>query len=210
MNRPPGLAPKMLQQGLMKCFCQRLGVAALTLGAALDTSIAARADFYVATNGNDAWSGLLPAPTANATDGPFATLEAARNAIRSLKSRSGLPVGGVRVSLRGGRHMRQSSFSLSGGNDSGTLTSPIVYQAYPGENPSIIGGINVTGFQAVTDPAIRARLTRSAQSNVLVANLTAQGVTNIIPLARHGGGLYWNWRGQNELFYQDQPMQLVR
>ena len=32
------------------------------------------ADFYIASEGNDAWSGRLPEPTAAGTDGPFATL----------------------------------------------------------------------------------------------------------------------------------------
>ena len=31
--------------------------------------------FYVAPNGNDAWSGKMAAPNADKTDGPFATVE---------------------------------------------------------------------------------------------------------------------------------------
>ena len=48
------------------------------------------ADFYVATNGNDAWSGTLPNPNDKATDGPFATLLRARDATR-FGSRLDLP-----------------------------------------------------------------------------------------------------------------------
>jgi len=44
-----------------------------------------KADFYVATNGDDAWSGKLAAPNAAKTDGPFATLARARDAVRELK-----------------------------------------------------------------------------------------------------------------------------
>ena len=41
--------------------------------------------FYVAPNGNDAWSGRLAAPNADKTDGPFATLErAGKNACPQL------------------------------------------------------------------------------------------------------------------------------
>jgi len=39
--------------------------------------------FHVATNGNDAWSGTLPEPNAAKTDGPFATLRRARDAVRA-------------------------------------------------------------------------------------------------------------------------------
>ncbi|MBN2307342.1 MAG: hypothetical protein JXR94_00125, partial [Candidatus Hydrogenedentes bacterium] len=55
------------------------------------------ARFYVATNGNDAWSGTLAEPNAEASDGPFATLERARDAIRSLKQNGGLLPAGVDV-----------------------------------------------------------------------------------------------------------------
>lgn len=44
-----------------------------------------RADFYIAPNGNDRWSGTLPVPNEQRTDGPFATLERAQAAVRELK-----------------------------------------------------------------------------------------------------------------------------
>ncbi len=39
--------------------------------------------FFVATNGNNAWTGLLPDPNAGNTDGPFLTLAAAQTAARA-------------------------------------------------------------------------------------------------------------------------------
>ena len=45
------------------------------------------ADFYVATNGNDEWSGTIPAPNSNKTDGPFATLKRAQQGVRELKAK---------------------------------------------------------------------------------------------------------------------------
>ena len=41
-------------------------------------------EYHVSPRGNDAWSGRLSDP--NATDGPFATLERARDAIRALRT----------------------------------------------------------------------------------------------------------------------------
>ena len=41
-----------------------------------------RATFFVSTDGNDSWSGRLVAPNAAKTDGPFATIARARDAIR--------------------------------------------------------------------------------------------------------------------------------
>lgn len=47
----------------------------------------AKADFYVAKNGNDAWSGKLQEPNTAGTDGPFATIGKAQQAVRLLKSK---------------------------------------------------------------------------------------------------------------------------
>ena len=46
-----------------------------------------KADFYIAANGNDDWSGTLPEPNAAGTDGPFATFERAQKAVRALKAK---------------------------------------------------------------------------------------------------------------------------
>lgn len=45
------------------------------------------ADFYVATNGNDSWSGTLAAPNTDNSDGPFATVGKAQKAVRELKTK---------------------------------------------------------------------------------------------------------------------------
>ena len=45
--------------------------------------------FYVAPNGDDRWSGSLPAANAAGTDGPLASPAAARDAVRRLKRRQG-------------------------------------------------------------------------------------------------------------------------
>ena len=55
------------------------------LGAAAVVAIvsrAAAAELYLTTNGKDAWSGALPDPNNTKTDGPFATLAGARDAVR--------------------------------------------------------------------------------------------------------------------------------
>ena len=49
-----------------------------------------QATFYVAVDGNDSWSGTLPAPNADKTDGPFATLARARDAVRAVKAKGPL------------------------------------------------------------------------------------------------------------------------
>ncbi len=105
----------------------------------------AQADFYVATNGDDAWSGRLPDPNAVGTDGPFATLTRARDAIRQLKTADGLTAP-VTVMVRGGTYYIHEPFILSP-EDSGTEDCPITYMAYPGGKPVFSGGKEITGWQ---------------------------------------------------------------
>ena len=95
--------------------------------------------FYVATDGSDAWSGKLAAPNTAKTDGPFATLQRARNSVRELKvAQEGLTQP-VTVMVRGGRYYLESTFDLTAA-DSGTAQAPVTYTAYPGETPVISGG----------------------------------------------------------------------
>ncbi len=53
--------------------------------AAVASAATDSADFYVATTGRDDWSGRLPAPNEARTDGPFATIARARDAVRQEK-----------------------------------------------------------------------------------------------------------------------------
>jgi parallel beta-helix repeat protein len=103
-----------------------------------------KADFFVATNGKNAWSGRLPAPNAEKTDGPFATLDRARDAVRALDRTN--RQGPIRVCIRGGAYFLGQPFVL-GPEDSGSADQPVIYEAYPGETPVLSGGRPITGWQ---------------------------------------------------------------
>jgi len=106
------------------------------------------ADFYVATNGNDKWSGSLASPNPANTDGPFATLERARDALRRAKAEGKLVAGGA-VWIRGGAYSRERSFELTA-TESGTPQAPVVYRAYSNETPRLLGGRIVRGRSRTT------------------------------------------------------------
>ena len=154
---------------------------------------------YVAPGGNDAWSGGLNAPNAAETDGPFATVRRARDAIRALKKDAGLPSGGIEVQIQEGVYLLDRAFELSA-EDSGTAEAPIVYSALPGGEVRLLGGKIVTSFTQVTDAATLARLDESARGHVLEADLTKLGLTDFG--SPEGGGL--------ELFFGGDPMTLAR
>jgi len=131
-------------------------IACLLLTLPTFAEAAPRADFYVAANGNDAWSGRLADPNAAQTDGPLASLEGGRNAIRKMKTTSDL-TGPVTVLLRGGTYRTLEPVEFLP-VDSGGQNAPITYAAYPGEEPIISGGISITGWKEAEDGIWTARV----------------------------------------------------
>lgn len=109
-------------------------------------SRAAQPDFFVATNGNDQWSGKLAEPKADKTDGPFASFERAQQAVRELKKSQANRDAAIVVAIRGGTYWLQSPISF-GPDDSGTEKAPVVYQAFGDERPVFSGGRPITGWK---------------------------------------------------------------
>lgn len=101
--------------------------------------------FYVSPDGNDRWSGHLAQPNAGRTDGPLASLQGARDAIRRLKGSKPLAEP-VRVLAAGGRYPFTETFLLEPA-DSGTPKCPILYEAQPGAKPIFSGGRLLQEFQ---------------------------------------------------------------
>ena len=87
-------------------------VAALGLCAAC-AAAAPGADYYVAPGGNDAWSGKLPAPSRDGSDGPFATVGRAQQAARVLRQARGSRAQSVVVMLRGGTYVLDHALAFT-------------------------------------------------------------------------------------------------
>jgi len=113
--------------------------------------------FYVAPGGNDGWSGQLASPNPNRTDGPFATIARARDAIRELRKPSPCRArpgkdGGIKrpanVLIRGGTYFLTEPLALSP-QDSGTEECPVTYAAYRAERPVLSGGRRIEGWRRV-------------------------------------------------------------
>ncbi len=165
-----------------------------------DLSPRAAVEFYVAPSGTDRARGTR--------EDPFPTLERARNAVRSLGRRAGLPPGGVTVWVQGGGYLLSETFTLTAA-DSGTAASPVVYRAQPGATVHLRGGRPVTSWSPVTDPAVRARLPQAARESVRVADLAALGIGDCGRLTSRGFGRPVS-PAHLELFYQGAPMPLAR
>ncbi|NOY79949.1 MAG: hypothetical protein GXP31_02980 [Kiritimatiellaeota bacterium] len=117
----------------------------------------APAVFYVSPRGRDTWSGRTPAANANGTDGPFASLERARDVIRALKKRTSGAMPPVTVFVRGGVYALPRTFQLRR-EDSGRPGAPVLYAAYRDEKPVLSGGRRITGFTPYRDGILKADL----------------------------------------------------
>jgi len=122
---------------LLPLFSAVLGVSPLMAAAPASVT------FYVATNGNDAWSGRLATLNPAHTDGPLASLGGARDRIRRQRAEIGNQP--VQVWVRDGTYFLAAPFVLEP-QDSGTAEAPIVYGAYEEEQPVFSGGRAIRGF----------------------------------------------------------------
>jgi hypothetical protein len=114
------------------------------------------ASFYVSTQGSDRWSGRRAEPGADRTDGPFATLARAQQAVRQQREHT-KPDSPVIVLVRGGRYELTEPLRF-GPEDSGTSQAPNVYAAYPGEIPVFSGGRKVGGWKPAASGLWKAEL----------------------------------------------------
>jgi hypothetical protein len=101
-------------------------------------------DFFVAPNGNDSWTGLLPEPNATHTDGPFASVSGAKLVVFEMLRRGRFDRR-VNVWLRGGRYHLTSPLTFDQ-HESGEVT----FAAYPGEEPIFDGGTRITNWTQET------------------------------------------------------------
>lgn len=117
----------------------------LLLAVSLATPNAMAADFYVAVNGSDTWSGKLAEPKGN--DGPFATLERARDAVRNLKAKANDK--DIVVQIRGGQYRLRETVVFGLEDSGGNLT--ITYEAFPGEKPVFSSDVEIAGWEKLED-----------------------------------------------------------
>ena len=129
------------------------------------------ADFYLSIQGSDGWSGKLATPNSQGTDGPFATLERARDAVRELKK---VKSSDIIVLIREGTYKLKKTV-VFGLEDSGRGNATITYAAYPGETPTFSSGREITGWQKLSGKL--ANLPKAAQGNVWEANTSNKFLT---------------------------------
>ncbi len=113
--------------------------------------------FYVAANGKDSWSGTLAAPNADGTDGPFATLERARDAMRSSDIDT--------------TYLREGTYRLTKTLELTALDNGNSFRNYPGEKPVLNGAETVTGFTAEGNGVFSAKLASATDLDLAIGGV---------------------------------------
>lgn len=152
--------------------------------------------FFVASNGNDTWSGTVAEPNSTKTDGPFATLKQARDVLRKLKAKGSIRAGAT-VSVRGGTYYLDETFTL-GPEDSGTENHPIRYVAYKNERPILTGSREIKGFKTYKGEILYADVRGTGLEKSNFRQLFANGHRQILarfpnfnPDNPYGGGFLY-------------------
>lgn len=174
-----------------------------------------QAVLYVSPGGSDRNPGTL--------EKPFATLEKARDAVRSMNRDM---QGDIVVHIRGGRYYLKDSLLLDE-RDSGSNGFNVWYKAYPGETPVLYGGRRITDWAPHSDTIYktflqpgescfnllengrRARVARFPKQGYLLAGDTVPEQSGTAFRAREGelpgfepaaaqaftwpGDAHWNW-----------------
>ena len=133
--------------------------------------------FYVATTGSDKWSGRLPVPNKTKTDGPFATIERAKLALRGEKRTGNAP---LVVLIKQGFYPLSEPLTFTE-EDSGTPERPIVYAS---EGATISGGLKIGGWQEGTEQGRRiwkTQLPEVVQGNWYFSQLYVNGTPRYRP-----------------------------
>ena len=153
---------------------------------------------HVAPNGNDGWSGRVAAPKDG--DGPFRTLERARDELRNIKKAGTLPAGGIVVELGGGSYPLAGPLALSA-EDSGTASAPIQWRRGPAKK---------CGFPEACGSIISGRSPIRRCSNGLMRRPAARCWKPICARRESRTSGKWPATIASSLFFQDKPMTLAR
>lgn len=133
--------------------------------------------FYVSLEGDDHWSGRLPAPNAQRTDGPFRSLKRARDAVRAADAAQLR-----KVVLRGGTYYLPEPLHL-GPEDSGTPEHPVVWTSYENETAILSGGRPISGWKRAEGGVWKASLPTDVVGRARIRQLRVGN--EMQTLARH-------------------------
>ena len=132
---------------------------------------------YVAHDGRDEWSGALPEPNAQGTDGPLASPERALEQVRRMRAAAADATAPAAIVLRAGVYHLSTPLVLKA-EDSG-----LTVRAWPGEQAVLSGGRIVTAWRPRQGEVLQADLgqlgLRAGEFHELYVNGLRQPVARV-------------------------------
>lgn len=101
--------------------------------------------FFVATNGNDQWSGKIPSAGSKGGEGPFATLGRALQAVR--ENREGAE--GSTIFVEAGTYRLTSPLTFGPEHSGRDKAHPTLVTAYNGQRAVLSGGVRIDGWRRI-------------------------------------------------------------
>ena len=178
-----------------KLFC---GVMIIVLLTAMAPDRASATTLYVAPDGNNSWSGELEKPNAAGTDGPLATLDGARDALRKKRAEN---ANGAKesepvvVNVADGFYPLRETLIFEP-RDSGTTDAPVIYRAAKGAKPVFSGGRKIQGFTPVEGGLWKVHLPDVQSGKWYFEDLYVNGRRAV--RAREPNEFYYYMQGKNE------------
>lgn len=154
------------------------------------------ADFYVSLEGNDGWSGKLAEPNDAKTDGPFASLERAKLALRTAREKENEKPWTVVV--REGDYELSETLVLTK-EDSGTEKGRVTWRTNPGESVRLLGGKRLNHWEKVTEESVLQQLPVEVREKVIQVDLKSLGLSD-----------FGSPKEGMELYFKGNPMTLSR
>lgn len=157
---------------------------------------------HVSADGSDGWSGRLAEPNRDGTDGPLATLAAARDVLRRLRLERRLG-GSAKVLIHGGLYEIAEPL-VFGLEDLGTADTPVTYAAAGDGEVVLAGGFRLTQFEPWQGKTLRLDLRKSGHSGHAFRQLFYNGVRQAV--ARYPNFDHENPYGGGWLYVDGDPV----
>lgn len=159
----------------------------------------APATFFVSPQGDDSWSGRLAQPNQERTDGPWATLAAARDRVREYRASEAFDGQPTIVELAGGDYPIEEPVLFETA-DSGTEKAPILWRGAAGQRVHLSCGVPLSPGKKVTDERVLGKLKPEVRDHVVEIDLPA---ADTLDLRQPNGSA-------PELFFGGEAMTLAR
>ncbi|MBS1633839.1 MAG: right-handed parallel beta-helix repeat-containing protein, partial [Bacteroidetes bacterium] len=157
-------------------------------------------NFYVASGGNDTWSGKLPVAN-KSNDGPFRTLERANEEISKMTDAGKLSGMKVQVIIRKGTYEISETLKLAKvGNEN--QPASVVWKNYGQEKVELAGGKELRGFSLLKDESYLEHIDKKYRQNIYEVDLKENGINDYGKMSNRGPGM--------ELFFKEKRMQPAR